>query len=96
MEGVDVPRAHAQGQYDGDGGWVVDKRVRDFVATDHAILVQAVRRSYDARSGFVHAGRRTITSTSELYSMIHETSAERPLSYAVLRSILTTLIGRTR
>jgi hypothetical protein len=83
-----------EGAYDVEGSWIARKHIRDFVTRDREVLGSALRNSYDARSGFVHSGNRTINMMSEFYSLTHETSFDRPLSYAILRSILAELIKR--
>ncbi|WP_157360706.1 hypothetical protein [Amycolatopsis thermoflava] len=79
------------GVYDG-GDWSSRKRVRDYLTADREVLRAALRRSYDARSGFVHTGNRTVNTSSELYSKIHASTDDRPLSYACIRSILSKIL----
>ena len=79
------------GVYDG-GDWSSRKHVRDYLTVDRDVLRAALRRSYDARSGFVHTGNRSVNTSSELYSQIHASGEDRPLSYACIRSILSRLL----
>jgi hypothetical protein len=76
----------------GDGTWHSDKTMRDFIPQDRNLLAGALRKSYDARSGFVHEGRRTVNLWSQLFDFMRPAEANHALSFAVLRSILTCLI----
>jgi hypothetical protein len=83
-----------EGVYGDGGSWQVEKHVRDFLTQDREELRQALRKSYDARSGFVHAGDRTISTANEIYGLVHTVTADRPLPYSVLRSVLAELIKK--
>lgn len=75
-----------------EGDWRPASEMRDFLPEDKAILRNCLRRSYDARSSFVHAGQRIVSVVSQMRELIAPASGDRPLAFAVLRSILTALI----
>jgi hypothetical protein len=77
-----------------EGQWQPQKQVRDHLPRDRKLLVGTLRKSYDARSSFVHSGQRTVDlySQFQFHAGTQPVSIERPLPFALLRSILTTLI----
>ncbi|WP_194927235.1 hypothetical protein [Catenulispora pinisilvae] len=81
-----------EGVYGEGGSWAVEKHIRDFVTQDRGELCGGLRKTYDARSGFVHSGSRAISTANEIYGLVRHASADRPLPYSVLRSMLAELI----
>jgi hypothetical protein len=80
-------------QYTG-GHYQAEKRMRDFIPSDRAILHKALKKSYHARSGFVHEGGRTIDFISEIVAFATgaQLDGTRALQFGVLRSVLRELI----
>lgn len=75
-----------------EGAWQEPKTVGDFLPSDKHILAGALRKSYDARSSFVHSGKRVINMYGQLRNLVYGARVDQPLGFAGLRSILTALI----
>ena len=71
-------------------GWSETSTIGDRLARDRTALRKSLGRAYDARSGFVHAGRRTIDFVSSL--PVGRVELGGLPSFGVLRSILAELI----
>lgn len=84
---VDIQTGHWSGDT-----WEGTIEMRNLLPEDNETLIGCLRKTYDARSSFVHAGQRIITVIDQIRSLIKPTSPDQPLSFAALRSILTTLI----
>jgi hypothetical protein len=75
------------------GHWGDWHSMTDFFPEDRRQLRSALQLAYDARSGFVHQGKRSITLQSELMRIIRKGgSGSAPIPFLVLRSLLATLI----
>lgn len=80
------------GQYiPGKGNWSKDGKVKDHLTTDRDKLRTAIKKSYDARSGFVHEGKRGINLMSHIQTSL-VADYTKPLPFSHLRTILSTLI----
>ena len=79
------------GQYAKDGSWTTDNKVRDHITDDREKLRLAIRKSYDARSGFIHQGKRQINLVSHIQGAL-TVDYSQPLPFSFLRSILSALI----
>ena len=81
-----------EGQYvPNEGQWTVNDKVSNHLTQDREQLRSALRKSYDARSVFVHQGKRDINFFSNL-SGVTRPDYSKPLPFSVLRSILACLI----
>jgi len=76
-----------------EGAWHEPKEMRSFLPEDRDRLARCLRKSYDARSSFVHTGKRVVNVSAQLRDLIMPASGDHPLAFAVLRSILTTLVS---
>lgn len=76
-----------------EGSWQDPKEIRSFLPKDKELLARCLRKSYDARSMFVHSGKRVVNVLGQLRALSMPTSGEQPIAFAVLRSILTELIA---
>jgi hypothetical protein len=74
-----------------EGTWQAGPRRAPAFAGDRGKLKKALKRSYQARSRFIHAGERGVTFPSELMSRIPGRSGDQ-LSFASLRGALRRLI----
>lgn len=79
------------GTYSKDGSWTKDDKVRDHITDDREKLRTAIRKSYDARSGFVHQGKREINLLSHIQGTL-VVDYTKPLPFSFLRTILSALI----
>jgi hypothetical protein len=87
-----------EGEFIG-GNWDDGMPIDDLLPRDRDVLKACLRRSYRARSGFVHAGDRLGDATGELLLMHPAPKADKRLSFAALRFLLRSLIDheiRTR
>lgn len=75
----------------GKGQWARDDKVRDHLTTDRDLLRAALKKTYNARSGFVHEGKRTINFLTHLQNTLVP-DYNKPLPFSILRTILSTLI----
>jgi hypothetical protein len=85
------------GTFDG-GTWQDPKPVEELVPRDRAALKRALKRSYVARSGFVHSADRAVNLVTEVAAHTIPDRIER-LSFVGLRLVLHALINhelRTR
>lgn len=67
------------------------RKIRDCIDKDPIVLKRALKRSYEARSGFVHSGN-PLTFLNSLLFLGNKIRADSPLPFAILRSILVELI----
>lgn len=74
-----------------EGTWQAGPPRASALARDRRELKRALKRSYQARSRFIHAGERGVAFAAELVSRIPGRGDSR-LSFAVLRSALRRLI----
>ena len=70
------------------GNWEPEIPIDELLPRDRAVLKASLRRSYRARSGFVHAGDRMGDGTNELLLMYPAPQADQRLSFAALRYLL--------
>ncbi len=75
-----------------EGNWQEPRAMSDFLSDDRDVLRNKLRRTYDVRSGFVHEGGRSVHLMTEFEARIGPDDTEGPLSFPVLRSIVTELI----
>ena len=81
------------------GNWEPEIPIDELLPRDRAVLKASLRRSYRARSGFVHAGDRMGDGTNELLLVHPAPEADQRVSFAALRYLLRSLIDdeiRTR
>ena len=74
-----------------EGAWKTGPERAAAFAGDRRELKKALKRSYEARSRFIHAGERGVPFPDELLSRIPDWGDDR-LSFAALRSALRRLI----
>lgn len=74
------------------GSWQPGRPVEQLVPRDRDTLKAMLRRSYTARSGFVHSGDRIGDVTAELIRTVSGPSPKERLSFPALRLILRALI----
>ncbi|MFF0016109.1 hypothetical protein [Streptomyces sp. NPDC005374] len=74
------------------GQWAEAKKIRYFLPDTRETLRASLRKTYDARSGFVHQGKKATTLTQEAVGLIGRTSPSKPLPFALLRAVLAHLI----
>jgi hypothetical protein len=74
------------------GHWEHETSVADLVPPDRQELKRALRRSYQARSGFVHTGDRAVNLSSEFFARAAH-HAIGHLTFPALRLVLRALIA---
>ncbi|MER7635992.1 MULTISPECIES: hypothetical protein [Streptomyces rochei group] len=74
------------------GQWGEAKKIRDFLPDTRDALRASLKKTYDARSGFVHQEKKATTLTQEAIGLIGRTSPSKPLPFALLRAVLGHLI----
>lgn len=67
------------------------RKIGECIDNDPILLKKALKKSYEARSGFVHSGNPVAFLTSLLFSG-NKVQPDAPLPFAILRSILVELI----
>ncbi|MCA1702034.1 MAG: hypothetical protein LC808_01680 [Actinobacteria bacterium] len=75
-----------------DGDWQESLTMSDFLTKDRDLLRSSLRRTYDARSGFVHQGDRLVHLMTEFEARVGRGDTQEPLMFPVLRSIVAGLI----
>ncbi len=73
------------------GGWTSGASIEELVPRDREHLKAALKRSYVARSGFVHAGDRAVDINTEFVARVIPNRVSR-LSFPGLRLLLRGLI----
>jgi hypothetical protein len=67
------------------------RKISECIDNDPVLLKKALKKSYEARSGFVHSGNPVAFLASLLFSG-NKVQPDAPLPFAILRSILVELI----
>ncbi|MFJ2303030.1 hypothetical protein [Streptomyces sp. NPDC087787] len=75
------------------GSWHPGPRIGD-VNSNVDELKKALKKSYAARSGFVHSGERAVDSINQAVGAYAGYKASAPVPFAILRSLLRHLIFR--
>ncbi len=75
----------------GKGQWSRNDKVRDHLTTDREKLRASLKKTYNARSGFVHEGKRSINFLSHIQTTLIP-DYNKPLPFSILRTILSALI----
>lgn len=74
------------------GDWVEGQAMETLVPSDRNLLKKALKRSYVARSGFVHSGDRSVGLRAEMLARAIPQGDSR-LSFPALRLVLRGLIN---
>ncbi|MGC5332258.1 hypothetical protein [Micromonospora sp. DT62] len=75
------------------GSWSDEKVMGDYLPAGRDQLIDALKVSYMARSGFVHSGARAVSFLDDLFGQIPGSAdGSRPLPFFVMRSLLAELI----
>lgn len=86
--GITMP----EGAFTGVGNWHPGTPIDQFVPRDRDQLKATLRRSYAARSGYVHSGSRIGDPTAELFRTRATPTEDQRLSFPGLRLLLRALI----
>ena len=81
----------ASGRWSG-GSWSAAGSFKQLVPEDRELVYLALRKSYEARSKYVHEGRRDITPQSQITGMSSMLDGTKPVPFALLRTMLSMLI----
>lgn len=74
------------------GNWDDAKPFSNLVPTDREVVYSALKHTYNARSKYVHEGLRMITPLSEITGLSNIMDGTKPVPFALLRTMLTSLI----
>lgn len=74
------------------GGWAQNPNIRTSVPEEPRELRKAIKKSYAARSGFVHSGKQDINLPAEAARQVQSYEGKEPLPFTVLRAALARLI----
>lgn len=74
------------------GRWEDGPSFSKLVPEDRDIVYKALRKSYEARSNYVHEGKRSITPQLQIAGLSDMMTGDQPVPFALLRTMLTSLI----
>lgn len=66
--------------------------IADVLPKDRSMLKRALSRTYAARSGYVHAGRRGIDFVADISAAAREPGDDKPLPFKVLRHLVREIV----
>lgn len=67
-------------------------KVSDILPKNRTLLKRALRRTYSARSGYVHAGRREVDFMADISTTAGGLSKKKPLPYKILRHLVRSIL----
>jgi hypothetical protein len=74
------------------GEWSAAPKYSDLISTDRNLVYKSLKKSYAARSKYVHEGKREITPQSQITGLTSMLDENSPVPFALLRGMLSMIL----